>query len=79
MAPGTKECCPYTDRQCSKMRNPEVDCSFTMFYSRNGEHSKYSHTTNCPCGGLIIVNGSFERFSYQVYAADRTQIGGYNP
>ncbi|KAI9250146.1 hypothetical protein BDA99DRAFT_541858 [Phascolomyces articulosus] len=76
MPPGSKECCPYTSRHCSETGEQDGKCSFYLAYRRgpNGEGGKSSYKTNAPCGGYITATGSFDSFSYQVYAANHTQV-----
>ncbi|KAI9262198.1 hypothetical protein BDA99DRAFT_537544 [Phascolomyces articulosus] len=86
MPPGSKECCPYTSDQCSKEKHkmPVVNFGMSYFFfdiigKRKDPNDRMDRravkTVVALCGGYITATGGFDSFSYQIYAANHTQVG----
>ncbi|KAI9259025.1 hypothetical protein BDA99DRAFT_538945 [Phascolomyces articulosus] len=78
MPPGSKECCPYTDNECSREKKQDSTCKFLLSY-RKGPNKpdtkkQAGRAVIGSCGGYITATGTYDSFSYQVYDENNKQI-----
>ncbi|KAI9259023.1 hypothetical protein BDA99DRAFT_538943 [Phascolomyces articulosus] len=80
MPPGSKECCPYQNRECSKERSQGADCKFLLSYRKgpNEPEEKGNVVIFAPCGGYITAVGTYGDVSYHIFDTNNNQIGAGN-
>ncbi|KAI9339240.1 hypothetical protein BD770DRAFT_331067, partial [Pilaira anomala] len=59
IGPGSSECCPYTNKDCSRYRKNDTETTF-YFVFKWANHQTASYRIKCTTGGGLAIYGNEE-------------------